>query len=103
MLENGRFIEIVIINMIHSFNPNFSTLVDLLCYRASHQPNKLAFTFLQNREIESASLTYQELDRQARTITGYLQSLGCVGERALLLYPPGLEFIAVFSGVCMPQ
>ncbi|MFN6483917.1 MULTISPECIES: polyketide synthase [unclassified Nostoc] len=84
--------------MIDSSNTNFSTLVDLLCYRALHQPNKLAFTFLQNGEMESASLTYQELDRQAQIIAAYLQSFECVGERALLLYPPGLEFIAAFFG-----
>jgi 8-amino-7-oxononanoate synthase len=38
------------------------------------------------------------LDRQARAIGAWLQSLGLSGERALLLYPPGLEFISAFFG-----
>ena len=85
--------------MSGSFNDfKFSTLVDLLRYRALHQPGQLAFTFLQDGETASISLTYQELDRQARAIAAELQSLGVSGERALLLYPPGLEFIAAFFG-----
>ena len=79
--------------------PQFSTLVDLVRYRALHQPHQTAYIFLQDGESESARcLTYQELDRQARTIAAYLQSQNAVGERALLLYPPGLEFIAAFFG-----
>ncbi|MGB3642115.1 MAG: fatty acyl-AMP ligase [Rivularia sp. (in: cyanobacteria)] len=75
-----------------------SNLVDILCYRGQYQPEKTAYTFLQNGEIESASLTYQEVDRRSRTIAAQLQKLGLAGERALLLYPPGLEFIVAFFG-----
>ncbi|MFN6571677.1 SDR family oxidoreductase [Dendronalium sp. ChiSLP03b] len=76
----------------------FSSLVDLLRYRALHQPDRLAFSFLQDGEIETASLTYRELDRQVRAIAAHLQSIGASGERALLLYPSGLEFITAFFG-----
>jgi acyl-CoA synthetase (AMP-forming)/AMP-acid ligase II len=38
------------------------------------------------------------LDRQARAIGALLPSYGTGGERALLLYPTGLEFIAAFLG-----
>lgn len=76
----------------------FLTFVDLLRYRAQNQPDQRAYTFLQDGETESSRLTYQELDFQARTIAAKLQSLGAVGERALLLYPAGLEVIAAFSG-----
>ena len=77
-----------------------STIVDILCYRAQHQPEKTAYTFLQDGETESGSLTYQELDRKARAIAVKLQSIGAAGERALLLYPfaDTLEFIAAFFG-----
>ncbi len=56
----------------HSLNSevagNVATLVDLLSFRAAHQPRKLTFTFLKNGETEVGRLTYQELDRQARAI-----------------------------------
>lgn len=75
-----------------------ATLVDLLRKRAVHQPLQVAFTFLKDGETEAGSLTYQELDRHARAIAAALQSYGVSGSRALLLYPPGLEFIAAFFG-----
>ena len=46
----------------------FSTLVDLLCYRAQNNPHQKIYTFLQDGEIEAGSLTYQEVDRQGRAI-----------------------------------
>ncbi|MBW4611022.1 MAG: amino acid adenylation domain-containing protein [Hassallia sp. WJT32-NPBG1] len=75
-----------------------STLVDLLRYRVIQQPKQLAFTFLVDGETETDNFTYQQLDRQARVIAAYLQFRGANGGRALLLYPPGLEFIAAFFG-----
>jgi acyl-CoA synthetase (AMP-forming)/AMP-acid ligase II len=73
-----------------------AALLDILQYRAQHQPEKQAYIFLQNGEVESGSLTYGELDRQAKAIAYQLQSYQ--GERALLLYPSGLEFITTFFG-----
>ena len=73
-----------------------TSLLDILRDRAKYQPDKQAYIFLQNGETESGSLSYGELDRQARAIAAHLQSWQ--GERALLLYPSGLEFITAFFG-----
>jgi 8-amino-7-oxononanoate synthase len=75
-----------------------SNLVDLLRHRALHQANDRAYTYLVDGENEEINITYQELDEQARAIAVWLMSLGLSGERALLLYPAGLEFIAAFFG-----
>ncbi|MEH1897207.1 MAG: fatty acyl-AMP ligase [Nostoc sp.] len=77
---------------------NFSTLVELLSYRAKNQPDKTAYIFLRDGETEENSLTYGELDLQARSLATHLQSLLSPGDRALLLYSPGLEFITAFFG-----
>jgi acyl-CoA synthetase (AMP-forming)/AMP-acid ligase II len=74
------------------------TLVDILHSRALYQPDKNGFTFLLDGETEEISLTYRELNLQAFAIATRLQDLGASGERALLIYPPGLEFIAAFFG-----
>ena len=76
----------------------FSALVELLRYRASTQPERIAYIFLRNGETEEARLTYGELDQNARAIAAHLQSLEAKGERGLLLYPPGLDFISAFFG-----
>lgn len=85
-------------NPVPALSPNGSTLVDLLGTRSLHQPEQPAFTFLQDGEIEAAQLTYRDLDQQSRAIAAQLQALGLHGERALLLYPPGLEYLAAFFG-----
>lgn len=74
------------------------TLVDLLGHRAQQLANERAFTFLVDGESEEIHLTYGELDRRARAIAAVLQARDLVGERALLLYPPGLDFVAGFFG-----
>ena len=76
----------------------FNTLIDLLNYRTLDQPEQKTYTFLQDGETETDSLTYQILEQQAKAIAANLQSLDAKGERVLLLYPPGLEFMAGFFG-----
>lgn len=74
------------------------TLVEILRQRAEDQPAKPAYTFLVDGEAEEISLSYGELSLRARTIGESLISQGLRGERVLLLYPPGLDFITGFFG-----
>ncbi|MEX0866094.1 MAG: aminotransferase class I/II-fold pyridoxal phosphate-dependent enzyme, partial [Pirellulales bacterium] len=74
------------------------TLVHLLRHRAEHNPDDLAFVYLVNGENEEQRLTYAELDAQARAIGAWLESAGLEGQRALMLYPAGLEFVKAFFG-----
>src|SRR5271163_4066200 len=75
------------------------TLVEVLRYRAEHQPQRIAFEFITNStRNEFETCTYAELDRRARGLAGKLQQLGLAGERALLLYAQGLDYIAAFFG-----
>ncbi len=74
------------------------TGVELLRRRALEAPEQEAYFFLGDGEAESARLTFGELDARARNIGAMLQGLVEPGERVLLLYPPGLEFICGFFG-----
>src|SRR5215210_1630069 len=75
-----------------------SSLVHLLQARAGESPDLPGYTFLGNGESETARLTYAELDARARALGAWLQHTVAPGERALLLFPPGLDFVAVFFG-----
>jgi 8-amino-7-oxononanoate synthase len=70
----------------------------LLRFRAAEQPDGLAYSFLVDGEDDVSQLNYSELDRRARAIAALLQSSVTPGERALLLYQPGLEYITAFIG-----
>ncbi|WP_198299656.1 non-ribosomal peptide synthetase [Tumebacillus avium] len=73
------------------------TVSELLKRRAAEQGGQTAYVFLTEDGTE-IGCTYGELDRKARQWAAFLQERGAFGERALLLYPPGLEYIAAFFG-----
>ncbi len=74
------------------------TVVELLQQRAISQPTTIAYTFLSDGAAAPVSMTYGQLAQQARAIAALLQQRQATGSRALLLYPPGLDFIAAFMG-----
>lgn len=76
----------------------YSNLIDLLQYRVKTQSEQIAYRFIQQGTTEVDRITYRELDCKARAIASTLQSWDVSGERALLLYSPGLEFITAFFG-----
>ncbi len=76
----------------------FATLVEMLRRRTKSSPNKLLYKFLADGEGDERPLTYAQLDQRARQIAVLLQQQGSIGDRALLLYPPGLDYIAAFFG-----
>jgi len=53
---------------------------------------------MSDGEAIDASLTYAEVDARASAIGAALSGRVAPGERALLLYPPGLDFVAAFLG-----
>ena len=71
------------------------TLVELLQQHAQGSPSGIAYRFLPT-EGAAEALTYARSDRQARAIAADLQKHGLAGERALLLFPPGLDYPATF-------
>src|ERR1700712_972331 len=73
-------------------------LVERLRSRAVEAPDWPLYTFLADGEAESERLTHADLDRAAGRIAAALRAVTAPGERALLLYPPGLDFIAAFFG-----
>ncbi|HTI15983.1 MAG TPA: non-ribosomal peptide synthase/polyketide synthase [Dictyobacter sp.] len=76
----------------------WTTFVDILRWRATNQPDQRAYTFLTDGETTEISFTYAELDAQARHIAALLQEQVTSGSRALLLYQPGLEYVAAIFG-----
>src|SRR5579863_1362349 len=70
-----------------------STLAACLRLHAEQQPQKTAYRFLRDGEVEGRRLTYCELNRAARSVASLLEQHSAIGDRVLLLFPPGLEFI----------
>ena len=77
---------------------NFSTLIELLRVRAQEYGPRIAFRYLADGETEESTLTYAGLEARARGIAAALGSRAKSGDRALLFYTGGLDFIAAFWG-----
>jgi acyl-CoA synthetase (AMP-forming)/AMP-acid ligase II len=76
----------------------FSSLVELLAKRAQSQPDERAYIFLSDRGAEEAVLSFRQLHAAANALAARLSGVARPGERALLVFPPGLEFIIAFFG-----
>jgi len=74
------------------------TIPELLRTAVLEEPTRRVFTFLDDAGREAAHCTVSQLDRKARAIAAELQGALAPGARALLLYPPGLDYIAAFCG-----
>jgi acyl-CoA synthetase (AMP-forming)/AMP-acid ligase II len=74
------------------------TWVDVIRDRTEHRPERVVYTFLVDGEARESRLAYHELEQRARAVAATLQSHLSAGDRALLLYPPGLDYIAAFFG-----
>ena len=83
----------------NGFMMNYDTLIALLRERAG-SALPVGYRYLEKGEVSGPVVewSWAELDRRARAIGATLQELGYEGERALLLFPPGLDFIAAFFG-----
>ncbi|PYP93108.1 MAG: hypothetical protein DMG65_01930 [Candidatus Angelobacter sp. Gp1-AA117] len=74
------------------------SLVDLLELRARHDRGTSAYTFLADEGTVEKETSYRELDEQARHVAARIMEEAKPGDRALLLYPPGLAFFPAFFG-----
>ncbi|WP_242167030.1 MULTISPECIES: non-ribosomal peptide synthetase [unclassified Pseudomonas] len=74
------------------------TLVQSLQRRAAQTPDQVSLRFLADSAEHNVVLSYRDLDQRARTIAAALQANAALGERAVLLFPSGPDYVAAFFG-----
>lgn len=74
------------------------TLVELLRLRAKENGSQGAYRFLPGEKRGEQRITYGELDRRARSLAVSISERAKIGDRVLLLVPPGLDYIASYFG-----
>ena len=78
-----------------------SSIPAVLRERASLQPNDTAFTFIdyeQDWAGAAEQLTWSQLYRRTINVAEELKRHGSTGDRAVILAPQGLDYIAAFLG-----
>ncbi|MCG2673396.1 fatty acyl-AMP ligase [Bradyrhizobium sp. GCM10023182] len=81
----------ILLNKVHQLQ----TFRELLEERALHRPHDLAYAFLVGT-TPTNQWSYAELNRQAARVGRQLKALDAGGARALLVYPPGGDFLSSF-------
>jgi acyl-CoA synthetase (AMP-forming)/AMP-acid ligase II len=76
----------------------FTSLADLLRYRAAVQPHERAYVVLSDRGQEEDAITFAGLERRAAALAQRIAAHAAPGERALLLCPNGIDFIVGLFG-----
>ncbi|HET9991661.1 MAG TPA: fatty acyl-AMP ligase [Kofleriaceae bacterium] len=76
------------------------TFVDVVRDRAQAQGDEIWLRYLVSGDVSGdlVELSYAELERRATAIAAELQRHGEAGDRALLLFAPGPEFVTAFFG-----
>jgi len=74
------------------------SLTALLRHRAAVQPDDRAYVALSDRGQEDSTVTFAELDRRAMALARQIAHRAFPGERALLLFPMGIECLVAFFG-----
>lgn len=73
-----------------------TSVADLLEQRARLQSQETSFTFLRDGVVESERLSYSALQQRVHALAAWFVDDGLSGRSALMLYPPGLDFIVAF-------
>src|SRR5207245_2299616 len=79
----------------------FRSLVALLARRAADQGEDRGYVFVSDRGTEEAALTFRQLHDAARALATRLTAAARPGDRAVLVFPPGIEFMVAFFGCLM--
>ncbi len=76
------------------------SLVDMLGFFVDNNEKSTPFTYIDysTNIPQDQKISYYELERQAKRIATLLQIRGKVGDRVLLLYPAGVEYLYAFFG-----
>jgi amino acid adenylation domain-containing protein len=76
----------------------FASIPHVLAHRAEQQPHDTAFTFLGGGLSVERVLTYGQLAEATARVAGFLRERVRPGERVLLLFPPGADYLSAFLG-----
>ncbi len=75
-----------------------NTLIQVLQERLNQTPDRVVYRFLEDGESESGVRTYRELYDRSKIIASHILQHARKGDRVLLLYPSGLDFVDAFFG-----
>lgn len=78
--------------------PSNADFVERFRFWSEIRPHRVALRYLLDGDDREISWTFRHIDRHARAIAMRLIRHDLAGERVLLLFPPGLQFVTALFG-----
>lgn len=84
---------------------NARNVLSLLVQHATAQPNKIAIYVIDRTEITmiAEKISYYELWLEVQTLAGLLKTKTVVGDRVMLCYPTGIDYVVAFYACLWAQ
>ncbi|MBB4952243.1 acyl-CoA synthetase (AMP-forming)/AMP-acid ligase II [Agrobacterium vitis] len=79
----------------------YSSLVDMLLSNAQDRPDDRAVVFMPDAQRQETILSHRALYQHAATLAAKLSDHAAQGDRALLLFPTGVEFVVSYFACMM--
>lgn len=80
----------------HVLNGNELTVIDLIQSQAKERGSETVYEYLKDGELVEDSLTFTQLHQKARGLSALINQHCEPGDRVLLLFPSGLDYIVAF-------
>lgn len=81
---------------MHFKASSFRHYNDLLEHRAIHQSGQIAYSYLEDGEHVSTSITYGDFFAKTSGVASNLREYARPGDRIVLLYPSGIDYMVAF-------
>jgi len=78
---------------------NGQSIIELIRFRAQHQANDIAYVHIKDKKDQKEIITYGEFEQRIKSLSAKLQSYNVQGERIVLMYPSGIDYIVAYFAV----
>lgn len=97
-MNTATFEKIELAEEVFESKPNESlkTIAEIIQYRAKNEPSKEAFTYLLDGDEDVMQWSYLDLKNAVAHVSDAIQPFINKGDRIILLFEPGLQFIAAY-------
>lgn len=106
-IEQGSFmdinaqVELVVEQEVTELGPDYSlkTMAEIIEFRAATHPNRDAFFYHHDGEDDRTVWTYRDLKNAVAFVAAELNKRDLSGEPVVMIFEPGLPFVAAFLAI----